>query len=128
MRSWILLLLMACLLTGCSSTSADDEDLTPEEMLVGTWVRVVDLIEIRLAIHDDGTFDVSYVNLDFEGTYTFDDNGLLVVQDSGCGNFGGVYSMTFTEGSRSLILGLVEDNCRTRMERWHGIWTRVGMG
>ncbi len=54
MRSWILLLLMACLLTGCSSTSPDDEERAPEETLVGPWVRVVDLIEIRLAIHEDG--------------------------------------------------------------------------
>ena len=128
MRHWMLILLTAGLLTGCSSIVTDDDELTSSEALVGSWVRVVDLIEIRLTIHEDGTFDVSYVNLAFEGTYGFDDNGLLVVRDSGCGNFSGLYSMTFTEGSRSLILGLVEDDCRTRMERWHGTWTRVGTG
>lgn len=129
MRTWLLFLLIACLFVGCSSTDMDDdEELTTEESLRGNWVRVVDLTELRLTINEDGTYDVSFGALDFEGTYQFDINGLLIVQDSGCGNFAGVYSINFTEEARSLILGLVEDNCRARQERWHGIWTRVGAG
>ena len=122
----MLFVLMAFLLMGCSSTSADEDEVSPEEALQGSWLRIVDLTQIRLVINADGTFTVSYDDLTFEGDYQFDANGLLVVRDMGCGTLSGVYSMTFTEESRSLILGLVEDNCRTRLDRWRGTWTRVG--
>ncbi len=125
MRLYVLILLAASLLAGCSASSLDEEDPVPTNAWEGTWTRVVDLTQLRLTINPDETFTISYDALTFNGTYRFDTNGLFVVQDEGCSTLSGTYSMTFTEEARSMILGLVSDNCRTRFDRWRGPWTRA---
>lgn len=124
LKPMVLLLLLA---SACSSIDPIDETLLPEEILPGTWQRVINQAEVQLTISADGAYSVSYnTTLAFEGDYEYNANAHLVVQDMGCGTFAGTYSLTFTESQRSVILGMVEDNCQFRGDRWRGTWTRVG--
>ena len=126
MTHYLPLLLIALLIAACSSTDPEEEPMLPEEVVIGTWQRIINQTEATLSIRDDGRYTVSYNTLTVEGEHQINSNGHLVVQDAGCGTFIGVYSMTFTDGERTLIFGMVDDNCVIRGERWRGGWSRVG--
>ena len=128
MQKLLTLLLFAGVLAGCDSQDGTDE-LLAEEAILGTWSRTADpeRILMTLDIQGAGTYDISYSTLTREGEYRFNTTGFLVVRDDACGPFEGIYSVTFTNVDQVVILGLVEDRCQIRQERWRGDWRKVSV-
>ncbi len=128
MQNLLFFLLLAGCLIGCDAQDATDEILA-EDAILGTWSRMTEpeRIEMILAIVGAGTYDISYSELTRGGEYRINSNGLLVVRDDACGPFEGTYSLTFTNVDQVVILGLVEDRCQIRQERWRGSWRKVSL-
>lgn len=126
MRKHLLCCLLIGFVAGCDGQGSTDE-LLAEEAIIGTWSRTTEpeRIDMTLDMHGAGSYNISYSTLTRGGEFRFNSNGLMVVRDAACGNFEGTYSLTFSNVDAVVILGLVEDRCQIREERWRGSWRRI---